>query len=352
MSLFQNIPEARRHFVSDNNSGVIPELWPVLAQVNAGHVHAYGGDIYTEQCIEMMKKHFGKSADIFFVFNGTAANVVALQLFCKSFESIICSDLSHIQNDECGAPEKYLGSKLVLCQTKDAKLTIEMIQQKLIRLGDQHWAQPKIISLTQPTELGTTYSLEEIQKIVSFAKQHKLKVHIDGSRLVNAATHLKCSLLDLSEKMGVDVVSFGGTKNGLMGAEAIIVYDKELAKQLKFYRKQSMQLAGKMRYLSAQFMAWLQDDSVWMKYSKHACEMAQYLKQEVQKLDFVQVTQEVQSNAVFAIIPKKVVQEVRKEFFFYVWNEHTFECRWMCSWDTQKSDIDAFVVALQKANKA
>lgn len=338
-----------RHFTSDNNSGVLPQILETLAQVNNGHVHAYGGDEYTEKSNQILRQHFGEDSHFFYVFNGTAANVLSVKALLNSYEAVICSKDSHLQNDECGAPEANTGGcKLFLCDTPDAKLTVDLIEQQLIRLGDQHYSQPKMVSLTQPTELGTTYSLDELKEISKFCKSKNLYLHMDGSRLVVAAAYLNCSLQNLTRDIGVDILSFGGTKNGLMGGEVVVCWNKEVAKKLKFYRKQSMQLAGKMRYISAQFTTWLSDKDIWLKNASHSHKMAKLLESKLCEIPKIQITQKVQANSVFAIIPKDWIAKVRKKFFFYVWNETTYECRLMCSFDTTEEDILKFTDLLKQ----
>lgn len=333
----------KRHFTSDNNSGVLPEIMDVLIKVNQGHVHAYGGDEYTNKANKVLRQHFDDDCHCFYVFNGTAANVLSIKALLHSYEAVICSEDSHVQNDECGAPEAITGSKLYLCPSEDAKLTVEMLKEKWVRLGDQHFSQPKMVSITQPTELGTCYTLEELKKISKFCKEHHLYLHMDGSRLVVAAAHLGCSLKELTKDIGIDILSFGGTKNGLLGGEVIICWEKEIAKKLKFIRKQSMQLAGKMRFISAQFAKWLSTEEIWLATARHSHEMALYLAKKLVDIDAVEITQKVQANSVFAKIPKDIITELRKSFFFYVWDEQSFECRLMCSYDTTTQDIDAFV---------
>lgn len=338
------------HFASDNNSGVIPEVLKMLAEVNTGHVPSYGQDEFTQKANAEIERVFGKGTFCSFVFNGTAANVLALKAMVQSYQAVICSEHSHLQNSECNAPEFLTGAKLLLCPSKDAKLTVDLIQKHMIRLGDQHSGQPKVISITQPTELGTVYSLDEIREIVNFAKKHNLYVHVDGSRLVQAASYLNLSPRALTRDLGVDIVSFGGTKNGLLGGEAILYWNKDWVEPLKYIRKQCMQLAGKMRFVSCQFTAWLANDK-WKDYADHSCKMAKLLEASLKEISQVKITQKVETNVVFAILPKEIISSVRKKYHFYVWDEKTFECRLMTSFDTQPEDIREFIEVIRASLK-
>lgn len=340
------IDSPTKHFVSDNNSACLPEVMQALMDVNSGHLHAYGGEFITEKAHNRIRELFGDKAIPFFVFNGTAANVTALQALCRPYHSVICSEHAHIHKDECSAPEVIARTKLLLVPTEDAKIDISGIEKKLIRLGDQHCSQAKVVSVTQPTELGTVYSIDELKEIVRFAKSRNLYVHMDGSRLVTAAVYLGKTLKELTYDLGIDVVSFGGTKNGLMLGEAVIFFDKTLARDFKYIRKQNLQLAGKMRFISAQFIAWLKE-GVWQKYARHSIEMAKILEKELKSISGIEVTQKVQTNVVFAKIPKSVISKVRKKYFFYVWDEHSFECRLMTTFDTEEKDIFAFTELLK-----
>ncbi len=330
--------EFRTHFASDNNSGVIPEVMDALQKINQGHFPSYGADPITNLAKKEIDRVFGQ-CDSYFVFNGTAANVLALQTMVKTYESIVCAETSHLQESECGAPERHLGAKLQLCPTTNGKITVNDIKQKMIRLGDQHASQPRVISITQPTEYGTVYTINELDEISKFAKENNLYLHIDGSRLVNAATFLKVEPSQITKY--ADAVSLGGTKNGLMGAEAVLIYNSKLKVDFKYIQKQTMQLAGKMRYLSVQFYAWLKDDN-YKKYSMHACKMAELLATELKKVQGVEITQEVETNAVFVTLPKSALKPAREAYFFYVWNELTFECRLMTSFDTTANDVEKF----------
>lgn len=327
-----------RGFGSDNHSGVHPEILKALTEANTGHAPSYGTDDLTEKCQEIFKNHFGKSADAFFVFNGTAANVLSLKTMMKSFESCFVTDISHMNQDECAAPEFFAG-KLIAVKSVNGKLTVAELEKHYIRLGDQHYTQPRVISLTQPTEVGTLYSLEEIKTLTAWAKSKNLFVHMDGARFVNAAYKLNCTMSQMTTDLGVDVLSFGGTKNGLMFGEAVVVLNPILGKDFKYIRKQAAQLPSKTRFIAAQFLAFFNND-LYKKIAQHSCDMAQYFYEKLNGK--VKINYPVQSNAVFAEIPQPLVKKLKAQYFFYVWDEKTFECRLMTSWDTQKEDIDGF----------
>ena len=303
-----------RSFASDNNSAVIPEVIDAINKVNLNHVGAYGSDPITEQTRKLFKEEFGKSSKMFLAFNGTGANHLCLMPYLKSYESVICSELAHINNDECGSPERIIGTKLLSIPTDNGKITPEGIKEKLDRIGDIHHVQPRVISITQPTEVGTVYSLKEIEDICKIAKENSLIVHMDGSRLVNAACYLNCSLKEVTGDVGIDSLSFGGTKNGLLLAEACVFFNSYNVHSIPYYQKQLLQLPGKSRFVSAQLYAFLKDKT-WLKYSKHSLKMAKLLESEIKKLK-IEITQEVQTNMVFAKIPKKLLKEARKNFFF------------------------------------
>jgi len=331
-----------RGFGSDNHSGVHPQIFAALQKANEGHAPSYGTDDWSERATALFQKEFGPQTQVFFVFNGTAANTLSLRAMLSPYQSVLCSDMSHLHVDECGAPEFFAGCKLQALPCCDGKLSLSTLKEALIRRGDQHYSQPRVVSLTQPTELGTCYSLQEMKEITSWAHQEGLLVHIDGSRLSNAATFLKVSFQELTTDLGVDVVSFGGTKNGLMMGEAVLFLNPDLAKNFKYIRKQSAQLPSKTRFLAAQFETYL-SHGLWKEISGHSCEMAEQLYQGLKSVPGFEITASRQSNAVFVKIPKEYVKLLREKFFFYVWNEKTFECRLMTSWDTTKEDIESFL---------
>jgi threonine aldolase len=336
----------QRGFASDNNSGVHPSVLEALKSVNEGHVVAYGDDPYTLSAVEKIRKQFGDGVDVFFVLTGTGANVLGLKAATENWNSVICSDTAHIHCDECGAPEFFTGCKLLTVNAPDGKLTVELLEEHMHGFDFEHHSQPRVISLTQATEMGTVYTPSEIRVISDYAHSMGLLVHMDGARICNAAASLGVSLLEITGNAGVDVLSFGGTKNGLMYGEAIIFFNPVLAHNFKYVRKQGMQLASKMRYIAAQFDAFLTND-LWLENATHANSMARLLAREIEGIPGVKITQKVQINGVFAIIPPQIIEELRREYFFYVWNEQLSEVRWMTSWDTTKEDITGFVRLLR-----
>ncbi|KRQ86405.1 Low specificity L-threonine aldolase [Caloramator mitchellensis] len=331
-----------RSFASDNNARVHPKIMEAIVKANEGDVVSYGDDIYTERAVNKFKEIFGEDIDVYFVYNGTGANVLGLGTITRPYNSIICSSWAHINTDECGAPEKNTGCKIISLPSADAKIQVEDIEKHLHALGVEHHSQPKVISITQSTELGTVYTVDEIKKISDFAHRNNMLVHMDGARIANAAASLNKGLREITRDAGVDVLSFGGTKNGMMFGEAVVFFNKELSKDFKFIRKQSMQLHSKMRYISAQFEALL-SDNLWFENAKHANEMAKYLESKVREIKGIEITQKVEANAVFAILPRQTIEKLLKKHFFYIWNEETNEVRWMTSFDTTKEDIDSFV---------
>ncbi len=335
-----------RGFASDNNAGVHPEILQALRSVNAGHEIAYGDDRYTIKTIHKMKEIFGSDTEIFFVFIGTAANVLGLSALTQSHHAVICPDTAHIHVDECGAPEKFTGCKLLTLATPDGKLSVDLIQKHMHGFGFEHHVQPRVISITQATELGTVYTIEEIRTIADYAHSHNLFLHMDGARISNAAVSLDTGFYEITGGAGVDVLSFGGTKNGMMYGEAVVFFNRELAENFRYKRKQGMQLASKMRYISAQFDAYL-DNELWKKNASHANDMAQKLYHSVKDIGGVEITQPVEANAVFAKIPGEIIPKLQEEFFFYVWDEETNEVRWMCSFDTTEEDIEGFTQTLR-----
>jgi threonine aldolase len=328
----------KRGFASDNNSGIHPEILKAISNANTGHAVGYGGDELTEMAIARFKQEFGESTDVYFVFNGTGANVLSLSTLTRSFHSVICAETAHIQVDECGAPEKFTGSKLLPVATIKGKISPYGISGYLHGFDFEHHSQPGIISISQVTELGTVYSVEEIKAITSLAHQHGLFVHMDGARIANAAVALNLPFRAFTVDAGIDVLSFGGTKNGMMLGEAVLFFNPELAKNAKYIRKQSMQLYSKMRFVSAQFLAYFNNE-LWKRNASHSNKMAQLLEQEVRKIPSIQLTQNVEANGVFAIVPREIIPELQAKYFFYMWDEKRSEVRWMTSFDTREEDI-------------
>ena len=336
-----------RGFGSDNHAGVHPEVLEAIAAANVGHAHAYGDDDYTREATAIMRRHFGEGAEPFFVFNGTGANVTALAALTRSFEAVICEDTSHLHIDECGAPEQVGGVKLLTLPTADGKLTPALVRGKMTGRGDEHQVRPRVVSITQTTELGTVYTPAEIAALADCAHEGGLYLHVDGARFANAAAALGVELRAISADVGVDVLSFGGTKNGLMLGEAVVFFDRELARDYRYTRKQGMQLASKMRFVAAQFSALLKGD-LWRRSAEHANAMAQLLEREVRQIEGVEITQKTEANAVFARLPQRAIPIVQEQFFFYVWDASRSEVRWMTAFDTTADDIAAFVACIKK----
>lgn len=326
---------------SDNYAGVHPEIFEALHHANEGHSPSYGADPYTERAIRKFQEFFGADIEVFFAYNGTGANVLGLSALTRSFDAIICSDLAHINVDESTAPEKFTGCKLLTIPTKDGKIYAWEIEEKIQRTGDQHHPQARVISISQSTEYGTVYTPNEIKSISHIARKHNLLLHMDGARLSNAAVGLREEFRSITRDAGVDVLSFGGTKNGMMFGEAIIFFTPGLARDFKYIRKQGMQLHSKMRFISAQFEALLTND-LWRRNAEHANRMAALLEEEIRKVKKAVITQPVQANGVFVKLPAEIVPELQEHCFFYVWNEKNSEVRLMCSFDTTEENIRSF----------
>lgn len=336
----------KRGFASDNNAGIVSEYLKAIESANSGHVVGYGDDIYTHKARETFKEHFGAEAEVFFVLTGTGANVLGLGSLTQSFHGIICAETAHINVDECGAPEKFINCKLLPVATNDGKLTPELIQTKLQGFGFEHHVQPRVISISQPTELGTVYTKEEILAVSGLAKKFNLYLHMDGARLANASVYLNLPFSDFTRNAGVDVLSFGGTKNGMLFGESVVFFNPLLAKEFKYMRKQGMQLVSKMRFISAQFEVYLKT-GLWNKTALHANHMAKLLEQKLSAIPQIRITQKVESNAVFAIVPSEIIEPLQRNYFFYTWDEQRNEVRWMTSFDTTEDDIEKFVACIQ-----
>lgn len=334
-------------FASDNTSGVHPLIMQAILNANSGHLQSYGVDPLTQEMTELFKRTFTKETEVFLVFNGTAANVLGLSSGLRPHEGVICAETSHLSLDECGAPEKWLGSKLFMTPSHLGKLKVADIEKHLIRQGDQHYSQPKILSIAQPTELGTTYTVAELIELSALCKKHNLYFHMDGARLANAAAFLNCELKDVTCDVGVDILTLGGTKNGLMNAEAIVLFNPKLSKDFKFNRKQGMQLSSKHRFLSVQFTSYLQNN-LWREIASHTHRLAKLLESEVKQIPQIEVLGPVESNGVFANVPKSLIGPLKKEFFFYVWDDASNTVRWMITFDHTEKDIHDFVAAIKK----
>lgn len=336
-----------RAFASDNYSGVHPEVMAALAEANDGHQVAYGEDVYTERLQEVMSDLFGKEVAVFPVFNGTGANVTALQSLLPRWGAVVCAQTAHINCDEGGAPERVGGMKLLAVPTENGKLTPELIDKEAWGFGDEHRAQPLAVSITQTTELGTCYTPAEVKAICDHAHSKGMKVHMDGARLANAAAYLNVPVREFTSDAGVDILSFGGTKNGIIFGEVIVALNPEAADGLIYLRKLNMQLSSKMRFISAQVLALLTDE-LWLKSARHSNAMAAKLRAAVDQIPGVVPTQRTQANGIFAVLPEGVADRLRSKFRFYDWDEAAREVRWMCSFDTTEEDIDAFAAAIRE----
>jgi threonine aldolase len=343
--------ENLRGFASDNYAGAHDEVLAALVEANGGHQIAYGEDVYTARLQEVIRRHFGERAEAFPVFNGTGANVTALTAVLPRWGAVVSTSTAHIHTDEGGAPERVTGLKLLPVPTLDGKLTPELIATEAWGWGDEHRAQPLAVSITQTTELGTLYSVDEIRAITNYAHDHGMVVHLDGARIANAAAALGVPLREFTTDAGVDILSFGGTKNGLLFGEAIVVLTPEAATGLPYLRKMTMQLASKMRFVSAQLIALL-DEDLWLRSASHANAMAQKLRQTLEAgvasgaISGIEFSQATMANAVFAVLDNSVADRLRERFRFYDWDRARGEVRWMTAFDTTESDIDAFAAAI------
>ena len=336
----------KKYFASDNYAGVLPEMLEAIADANQSHAKSYGNDHYTAEARLEFERHFGSDIEVTFVFNGTGANVLGIGTTTQSFNAILCADISHMYVDESTAPERFTGCRLYALPTNaDGKLEPETIRKKIIRIGDEHHPQISVLSLAQPTEYGTLYTIEELKAIKSVLNEHGLLLHMDGARLFNAKVGLDCSLQAMTKDAGVDILSVGGTKVGLLFGEAVVFFDKKLAKTLRFHQKQSMQLPSKMRFISAQFHRLLKDE-LGTKSATHSNRMAQLLASKLSAFPEIIITKPVQTNAVFAILPKEWIAPLQEEVPFYIWNEQTNEVRLMCAFDTTEDEIERFVAKI------
>lgn len=337
-----------RGFASDNYAGVHPEVLTALSEANEGHQIAYGEDVYTARLGEVIREHFGPPAEVFPVFNGTGANVLSLTAMMPRWGAVICSSLAHIHTDEGGAPERVSGIKLFTVPHHQGKITPDDIAKEAFGFGDEHRAQPAVVSITQSSELGTVYTPEEIRAIADFVHGHGMLLHLDGARIWNAHASLGLPFHAFTTDVGVDVVSLGGTKNGLLGAEAIVVVNPDAVEGLIFLRKLSMQLSSKMRFTSAQILTLFEND-LGRRSASHANAMAQYLRQSLEEkirsgaITGLSFSAPTQANAIFAVLDPAVSDRIRQKYRFYDWDRAAGEVRWMCSFDTQESDIDGFV---------
>ncbi len=337
-----------KSFGSDNHSGVHPAVLDAIVAANAAHAVAYGDDPVTGRAVDLLKAMFGEMADVYFVFNGTGANVLALKTLTRSYEAVVCAATAHIWTDECGAPERQTGCKLLPVATPDGKLTPARVLPQLQGFGFPHHSQPRVISISQPTELGTLYTVDEIRALADLAHQYGMYLHVDGARFGNAVAALGVSPREMIVDTGVDVLSFGGTKNGLMLGEAVVFFDPMLSENAMYERKQAMQLASKMRFVSAQFEAYL-TDGLWLNLATHSNALARRLAEGVSRIEGVELTQPTQVNGVFARVPRAAIERLQRDYFFYVWDEARDEVRWMTSFDTTEAEVDDFLNAIRQA---
>ncbi len=367
----------KRGFGSDNHSGISPEILQAIAAANVDHALAYGDDEWCARTEQLFRDHFGPQAKVYFVFNGTGANVLCIDAMCRSHEAVACAETAHINVDECGAPQRVVGCRLLTVDTPDGKLTPELVRTRLHGFGFEHHSQPKAISITQSTELGTLYTLDEIRALADLAHSYNMYFHMDGARLANAAVALGCSFKEMTTDLGVDCLSFGGTKNGMLMGESCVILNPALDIDLKYRRKQMTQLCSKMRFIAAQFEAYLggvqgvqrsavecktneKDMPLWYRNAAHSNRMAQLLHDEILTLSHsatqslshsrspIKIMYPVQVNSVFVQLPAEVWHALQKEYFFYDWDEAQNVVRWMCSFDTTEDDIYAFVSALKR----
>ncbi|HEX3691026.1 MAG TPA: low specificity L-threonine aldolase [Solirubrobacteraceae bacterium] len=334
-----------KSFASDNYASAHPDVLAAMAEVNDGHAVSYGADPWTAQALSVLRDHFGQESVSLLVFNGSGANIVSIRAVCRPWEAVICADTAHVNVDEGGAPERIAGVKLLTVVTTDGKLTPEDVQARVQRVGDEHAVQPRLVTITQSSEYGTRYSAQEIRALADAAHELGLALHMDGSRLSNAAAGLDCGLGELTTDVGVDVLSLGGTKNGMLLGEAVVFLDPSLSDGAKYLRKQTLQLASKGRFLAAQFTALFGGD-LWRRNAAHANEMAARLAGRLGQIPGVTITQRVQANGVFAVLPRDAADAVRARWPFYTWDESKREERLMCSWDTTAEEVDAFADAL------
>ena len=347
----------KRGFGSDNHSGASPEVLKAIAEANVDHALAYGDDEYCARVGELFKQTFGEQASVYLVFNGTGANVLNIDAMCRSHNAVVCAETAHINVDECGAPQRIVGCRLLTVPTPDGKLTPELVKTQLHGFGFEHHSQPRAISISQPTELGTLYTIDELIALADLAHSYDMYLHVDGARLANAAVALGCTFRQMTTDCGVDCLSFGGTKNGLLMGESAVILNPKLDVELKYRRKQMAQLCSKMRFMAVQFEAYLNGERrtengelvpLWRSNAEHSNRMAQLLYRELQDVPRVKVMYPVQVNSVFAQLPREVWTALQQEYFFYDWDEAENVVRWMCSFDTTEEDIHNFVAALRK----
>lgn len=337
----------KRSFASDNNAPVHPLVMQAIVDANTQDYVSYGDDPYTQKAREIFRRKFHRDVEVFLVCNGTGANVTAISHLLRPWQSVWCAQTAHIHHDECGAPEKISGCKVLTVPSEDGKLKVKQLEPFLNSVGFEHHTQPGLISITQATELGMVYTPDEIEEIARFAHDHNMLLHMDGARIANALAFLEATPEELVVNTGVDVLSFGATKNGLMMGEAVVFLNPALANGFPYVRKQSMQLASKMRYMGAQFVAHFEND-LWLQSAAHANKMALLLAEKIRHIPQIKLTMPVQTNAVFASIPRQIIEPLQQKYFFYVWNPTFNEVRWMTHFDTREEDIDDFVQTIRE----
>lgn len=338
-------------FASDNHAGAHPGVVAAIVAANVDHAVAYGADPWTARAEQLLSEHFGDHARSWLVWNGTGANVCILRAMCRPWQATICAASAHINVDEGGAPELLTGTKLIDLPTPDGKLTPELVLPAIARVGDEHAVQPRVVSITQTSELGTLYTPDEVRALADLAHAHDMLLHVDGARLANAAAALGTPLRAFTTDAGVDAVAFGGTKNGMLFGEAVVVLEPSLADGFAWIRKGSMQLASKQRFLAAQFVAML-DGDLWLRSAQHANAMGARLAAAVAEIAGVTVTRPVQANVVFALLHPDATAALQADWPFYVWDDESGEVRWMCSWDTTPEEVDGFAAAIAAATAA
>lgn len=333
-----------KSFASDNYSGIHPDVIKAIQHANTEHEISYGDDYYTNKAFELFSSLFG-NLKVLYAFNGTGANIISLKCCVLPFQAVVCAETAHINSDECGAPTQQIGCSLLTLPTADGKLTPELIQPLLVRKGNVHSTQPKVISISQSTELGTVYSIAELKALCKFAHENDMYVHMDGARISNAVAALGVSMKEATVDCGVDIMSFGGTKNGIMIGEAVLIFNENLKENAAYFQKQTAQLFSKNRFIATQFIALL-SNNLWHDMATHSNRMAQLLEKEVSKIPGVKITRSVDANAVFAIIPPNSIEALRNKYRFYTWDEQTTELRWMCSFDTTEKEVHDFANTL------
>jgi len=336
-----------RGFASDNNAPVHPDILEAMRQANRGHAVGYGDDPWTQQATQKISALFGGEAEVFFVLTGTGANVMALAKAMHPWHSVICAETAHIHEDECGAPERFTGSKIIPVGHSHGKITPELVEKELTGFGFEHHSQPRVISISQTTERGTVYTPEEISTLATLAHQHDMILHVDGARIANATAALGITLEEMITGTGVDILSFGGTKNGMMYGEAVVILNRDLTGGFRYIRKQGMQLASKMRFIAAQFLAYLEND-LWLRNARHANTMAARLARAAAAVPLVTILHPVEANGIFATLPKEKIPLLQEEYFFYLFDETIPAVRWMTSWDTTEEDVNGFIETLRR----